>query len=149
MSKQAADGAVMVLTTLADDERAEELARMIVNERLAACVHVQGRGVSFYRWKDSVERDAERQLIIKTTRQKVPALRERLATLHPYELPEFLVVSVEEASAEYLGGSGSKRAERAPVPRGCGRSPFRGRLLAADVRPPGSVDGRWLPVAGD
>jgi periplasmic divalent cation tolerance protein len=101
--KQAVDGVVMVLTTLADDERAEELARMLVNERLAACVHVQAAGVSFYRWKGSVERDVERQLIIKTTRQKVAPLRERLATLHPYELPEFIVVSVAEASAEYLG----------------------------------------------
>jgi len=93
----------MVLTTLTDDERAEEFARIIVNERLAACVHVQAAGASFYRWKGSVERDVERQLIIKTTRQKVGALRERLATLHPYELPEFMVVSVAEGSAEYLG----------------------------------------------
>jgi periplasmic divalent cation tolerance protein len=92
---------VVVLTTVADNEQAESLARQMVDERLAACVNVHPAMVSFYRWKGQVERDAERQMVIKTTRDRVPALEARLRALHPYELPEFLVVSVEHGSAAY------------------------------------------------
>jgi periplasmic divalent cation tolerance protein len=93
---------VLVLTTAPDDERAEAWARTLVEERLAACVNVLGPMVSFYRWKDALERDAERQLVIKTTRRRVPALRRRLKQLHSYELPEFVVLNADEASDEYL-----------------------------------------------
>jgi len=94
--------AVLVLTTVGDNEQAEELARSLVEERLAACVNVHGPMTSFYRWKGAVERDAERQLVIKTTRDRLPALEIRLKALHGYELPEFLVLTVEGGSAEYL-----------------------------------------------
>ena len=59
---------VLVLTTVADDERADWIARALVDERLAACVNLHGPMTSVYRWKGAVERDAERQLVIKTTR---------------------------------------------------------------------------------
>ena len=93
---------VIVLTTAPDDERAETWARTIVEERLAACVNIHGPMTSFYRWKGVVERDAERQVVIKTTRERVSALRARLAELHSYELPEFVVLTVDEGSEEYL-----------------------------------------------
>ena len=93
---------VIVLTTVADDERAEPLARRLVDERLAACVNLHPPMVSMYRWQGRVERDGERQLVIKTTRDRVPALEARLIQLHSYELPEFLVVSADEGSAAYL-----------------------------------------------
>jgi periplasmic divalent cation tolerance protein len=94
---------VLVLTTVADGERAEWIARALVNERLAACVNVHGSMASFYRWKGAVEREAERQLVIKTTRERLPALEARLKALHGYELPEFVVVPIESGSAAYLG----------------------------------------------
>jgi len=93
---------VIVLTTMPDDARADELARTLVDERLAACVNVHGPMMSTYRWKGKVERDAERQLVIKTTRDRVSALETRLRALHPYELPEFIVISVESGSDAYL-----------------------------------------------
>jgi periplasmic divalent cation tolerance protein len=94
---------VLVLTTVSDDERADSIARALVDERLAACVNLHGSMTSFYRWKGIVERDAERQLVIKTTRERLPALEARLKALHSYELPEFLVVAVDAGSAAYLG----------------------------------------------
>ena len=94
---------VLVLTTVSDDERADSIARALVDERLAACVNLHGPMTSFYRWKGTVERDAERQLVIKTTRERLPALEVRLKALHSYELPEFLVIAVDGGSAEYLG----------------------------------------------
>jgi periplasmic divalent cation tolerance protein len=97
-----ATDAVIVLTTAPDDERAEAWARTLVEERLAACVNVHGPMISFYRWKGVVERDAERQLVIKTTRERVIALRVRLTELHSYEVPEFVVLTVDDGSDEYL-----------------------------------------------
>ncbi len=93
---------VLVLTTVADDDRAELLARALVEERIAACVNLHAPMVSFYRWRGGVERDAERQLVIKTTRDLVPALRARVNELHSYELPEFLVLTVSDGSTDYL-----------------------------------------------
>ena len=58
--------------------RADELAAALVGERLAACVNVHGPMVSTYRWKGAVEREAERQIVIKTTRARLPALEARL-----------------------------------------------------------------------
>ncbi len=95
---------VVVLTTMPDDQRTDELARTLVDERLAACVNVHAPMTSVYRWKDRVAQDPERQLVIKTTRDRLAALESRLRALHPYELPEFVVVPVEIESslAEYV-----------------------------------------------
>lgn len=94
--------AVIVLTTWPAARDADELARTLVGERLAACVNVLGDMRSTYRWKDAVEAEAERQLIIKTTSRQLRALQQRLSALHPYELPEFLVLPVAGASEAYL-----------------------------------------------
>ena len=98
----AVDNIVIVLTTAPDDENAETWARVLVEERLAACVNVHRSMISFYRWKGVVEREAERQMVIKTTRERVPALRARLRELHSYEVPEFVVLAVQDGSDEYL-----------------------------------------------
>ena len=82
---------VIVMTTMGETG-ADELARTLVDERLAACVNVHGPMTSTYRWKGAVEREAERQLIIKTTSDRLAALEKRLKEIHPYELPEFIVV---------------------------------------------------------
>ena len=93
---------VIVLTTAPADEGAEQLARQLVDERLAACANVYPPMVSVYRWKGQVDRDAERQIVIKTTRDRVAALEARLKELHSYELPEFVVLSVESGSDAYV-----------------------------------------------
>ena len=91
--------AVVVLTTLPADADATILARTLVEERLAACVNVLPAMTSFYRWKGAVETDREQQLVIKTSATRVEALQARLAQLHPYELPELLVLSARGSSA--------------------------------------------------
>ena len=96
---------VLVLSTAPaapGDDTAEQIARTLIDERLAACVNIQAPMVSIYRWKGAVERDSERQLVIKTTRNTLPALEKRLRELHPYELPEFIVVAASGGSAVYL-----------------------------------------------
>jgi periplasmic divalent cation tolerance protein len=95
---------IVVLTTISD-ARADEVASLLVGERLAACVNVHAPMQSTYRWKGTVEREAERQLVIKTTASRLDPLRARLKEIHPYELPEFFVVrpeTVESAYAEWV-----------------------------------------------
>jgi periplasmic divalent cation tolerance protein len=93
---------VLVLTTVPEGSLGEEMASVLVAERLAACVNVYPPMTSFYRWKDAVQRDAECQLVIKTTDDRVPAVRARVTELHSYELPEFLVVDASGGSNAYL-----------------------------------------------
>ena len=96
------DDVVVVLTTVPTGSKGDEIGRTLVEERLAACVNVLAPMTSIYRWRGAVERESEQQLIIKTTRTRVPALQARLAALHPYELPEFVVVAGADSSAPYL-----------------------------------------------
>ena len=93
---------VLILTTFPDDQRAETTARTLVEERLAACVNLHGPMLSIYQWKGSVQRDVERQVVIKTMRWRVPAVEARVRALHSYELPEFLVLPIEGGGDAYL-----------------------------------------------
>jgi len=93
---------VLVLTTLPADADAAVFARTLVSERLAACVNLLAPMESVYRWEGDVQRDAERQLIMKTTRARVDALWQRVRELHPYEVPEFLVLPIADGSDAYL-----------------------------------------------
>lgn len=102
---------VLVLTTVSDSSSAEDLARALIEERLAACVNIQAPMTSFYRWKGCVERDRERQVVIKTTRNRLGAIEERLAALHSYELPELIVVPVAGGSDRYLDWVRSETAD--------------------------------------
>lgn len=93
---------VLVWTTWSADDDASQFAEALVVERLAACVVVQPVMTSVYRWKENVEQDRERQIVIKTTADKVSALQARMRELHPYDLPECLVTPVTGGSPEYL-----------------------------------------------
>jgi len=103
-----ADSAIaIVLTTIGADADAASLARTLVEERLAACVNVLPPMTSFYRWKGAVEEDREQQLVIKTTSDRTAAVGARLRQLHPYELPEFVVLNAtaSQAYAAWVGES--------------------------------------------
>ena len=99
---------VLILTTVPDDASGETLARTLVEERLAACVNLHGPMTSLYRWNGVVEREAERQLIIKTTSDRIPAVEARVRQLHSYDVPEFLVVPVATGGATYLSWVGEQ-----------------------------------------
>jgi periplasmic divalent cation tolerance protein len=92
----------VVLTTIAAREDALALARTIVNERLAACVNVLPQMTSVYRWKGAIEEEAEHQVVIKTASDRLPALEARLKQLHPYEVPEFVVLEAADRENPYL-----------------------------------------------
>ena len=93
---------VLALTTVPDDASAEAIARTLVEERLAACVNLLPPMISIYSWQGAVERQAERQLVMKTTRARMAALEARLKQLHSYELPELIVLPVDGGGSDYL-----------------------------------------------
>jgi periplasmic divalent cation tolerance protein len=93
---------VLVMTTLPGDADALAFGRSLVEERLAACVNLLPPMQSVYRWEGHIEQEAERQLIIKTTRDRTLALWDRVRELHPYEVPEFVVVPIVDGNDAYL-----------------------------------------------
>ena len=92
---------VLVLTTVGATFDPAPLATHLVEKRLAACVNVIPQIYSVYRWKDAIERDSEHLLLIKTIDNKVDALREALFAMHPYEVPEFVVLTIDKLSDAY------------------------------------------------
>ena len=98
MTIDLADVAV-VLTTIGAEADAVAIARTLVEERLAACVNVLPPMQSVYRWHDAVQLEREQQLVIKAAPANLAALEARLHQLHPYELPEFLVLGAEGSVA--------------------------------------------------
>ncbi len=93
---------VLALTTVPTAEVGQSLGRSLVEERLAACVNILPPMTSVYWWNGELQQDVEHLLIVKTARDRVEALQERISQLHPYDLPEFIVVSVADGSARYL-----------------------------------------------
>jgi periplasmic divalent cation tolerance protein len=94
--------ALVVLVTTPSAELAAGLARTLVEERLAACGNVLPGVRSLYRWEGEVHDDTEALLVLKTSRARFEALRERVLSLHPYDVPEVLALPVEAGSAPYL-----------------------------------------------
>jgi periplasmic divalent cation tolerance protein len=93
---------VLVVTTWPADRDPAPFALALVEERLAACVSVLGEMESTYRWAGRVQTATERQLVIKTVAERVPALEARLRALHPYDVPEFLVIPTSGGSTAYV-----------------------------------------------
>ncbi|MFH1686561.1 MAG: divalent-cation tolerance protein CutA [bacterium] len=73
-----------------------------MTERLVACCNIIPGMESFYWWNDQVLDDQEALLLVKTTRQKFPALQEYVENHHPYEIPELLAIPVSEGLPDYL-----------------------------------------------
>ena len=94
--------AILVFTTVADRDAASALAELLVEARLAACVHIVPGIRSVYRWQGRVHRDNEVQLVIKSGVSCFDAVAALLREHHPYELPEILSVRVDRGSQEYL-----------------------------------------------
>ena len=93
---------VIVLSTFPTDHDPLALARTLVEEQLVACVNILPAMHSVYRWDGKVEQASEHQLVMKTTRERVEALKARLGDLHPYDVPELLVLPVEDGGEPYL-----------------------------------------------
>lgn len=92
----------VILSTVGSDAQAEEIARALVDERLAACVNIVGGVCSVYRWKEETVREGETLLVVKTLAAREPAVRRRIRELHTYETPEILALGVTDGDPDYL-----------------------------------------------
>jgi periplasmic divalent cation tolerance protein len=91
----------IVLTTIDNADAAARLARTLVELRLAACVNLVDTA-SVYRWQGKVESAEEILLVIKTSTERISELKDRLPQLHPYDVPELIVLPVTDGAASYL-----------------------------------------------
>jgi periplasmic divalent cation tolerance protein len=102
----------VVLVTAPDADVAERIVRTLVDEELAACGNIVPGVVSVYRWGGAVQREDEVLIVLKTTRARAPDIVARVPALHPYDVPEVLVVPVSDGFAPYMrwvaAGSGSR-----------------------------------------
>jgi len=95
-------GSARVLLTTAPPDSAGTIARTLVGERLAACVTLLPGVRSVYRWKDALHDEPETVLLIKTTEDRLQNLSTRYEALHPYDVPEILILEPTGGSAAYL-----------------------------------------------
>ena len=93
---------VQVLTTVANREEAESIARALVEQRLAACVQILGPITSVYRWKGEVETAEEWQCLIKTRRGLYPEVERAIRLRHSYEVPEIIATPIVAGNDDYL-----------------------------------------------
>lgn len=93
---------VIAFCTCPDPGSAARIAAALVEERLAACVNRLSGVASTYRWQGRIEQADEVLLLIKTTAGRLSDLRQRLPQLHPYELPELVVVEATGGLPAYL-----------------------------------------------
>ena len=102
MTDPALADCVLVFVTIPDDLDADGFAAGLVTAGVAACVNVLAPMRSTYRWEGQLETESERQVVIKTTNAGVPALWQRVRDLHPYDVPEFIVVPIIDGNEAYL-----------------------------------------------
>jgi periplasmic divalent cation tolerance protein len=97
-----ATACVLAVTTAPSDEEGRRIVRVLVERRIIACGTVLPGATSIYRWKGAVEEAREAVVLMKTTEARVSALRDALPALHPYDVPELIVVPVTGGHAPYL-----------------------------------------------
>ncbi len=91
----------IITTTVATEAQAQSLAQTVVSEHLVACAQIEGPLESIYHWDGKLDRSIEWRLVLKTTVGREPQLRQRVLELHPYEVPEWLVVVTQPRSTRY------------------------------------------------
>ncbi len=93
---------LQVFVTIDSQEKAENIAKSIVEMKLAACAQVSGPIKSFYWWQGKVEHSDEWYIILKTTDEKFDQLEKTIKELHPYKVPEIIAHEIINANKDYL-----------------------------------------------
>ncbi len=99
---------LLVITTLPDPDMAEDLARILIEGRFAACVNILAPCRSVYRWQGLVQASLEVPLLIKTSAERYDALEAEIRKRHPYELPEIVAVPFAAGLPGYLAWVGAE-----------------------------------------
>ena len=110
MGENAIGEYVVIFCTAAPNE-ADRISATLVEERLAACVDIASVR-SCYRWEGKVARDTEELMIIKTERRMVEQIMKRLPQMHSYNVPEIIVLPIQEGFGPYLDWISGSIAEK-------------------------------------
>ncbi len=105
---------ILIITHLPDKESAHLLSQQLVQMRLAACVSILAECTSVYRWEDNIETANEIPVLIKTQAQHYSQVERIITTLHPYELPEVIAVSVDKGLPAYLKWLANETSDSKP-----------------------------------
>ena len=97
-----AEDAAIVFTTFPDQETARRIVRTLVEERLIACGNLVPGVESIYRWKGAIETSSEIFAVLKTERSRYVLLEKRLRELHPYDVPECVIIRITDGLPDYL-----------------------------------------------
>ncbi len=93
---------VLVITNFPDKKTASALAEALIEQRVAACVNMLSPCTSVYRWQDKIESAEEIPMLIKTQRQHYERVEQLIKIMHPYELPEVIMVPITRGLPAYL-----------------------------------------------
>ncbi|WP_315764678.1 divalent-cation tolerance protein CutA [Sphingomonas sp. Y38-1Y] len=95
----------LLQVTFGTADEAEAVARVVIEERLAACANVMASCTSIYRWRDTVETEVETPVLFKTSMEQALALRDRIVELHSYDLPMIVLwpAAATEDGARWIG----------------------------------------------
>ena len=96
------DHVIIFCTCPDDDNHAKQLAEQLVSSRLAACVNIIPNVQSVYTWQGEIAHDSEKLLLIKSRRDRYPLIEEKIKSIHPYELPEIIMVTLDAGLPDYL-----------------------------------------------
>lgn len=94
--------AKLMYCTIENIIEARKLAKIILQEKLVACVNIIPAVESMYRWKGKIETENEVALFIKTVEEKIAPAIKRIQELHSYDVPEIIVLPIEDGLKEYL-----------------------------------------------
>jgi periplasmic divalent cation tolerance protein len=97
-----ADTILLALTTFPDRETAQRISTQLVTEKFAACANLLPSIESIYRWKEKIETGNETLVFFKLSEDRQSAFQEKLRSLHPYEVPEIIMVPISNGLPEYL-----------------------------------------------
>jgi len=92
----------IILCTCPNKKTAEDLASLLIKQKLAACINIIPGITSVYEWQGKIETSQEHLMLIKSHTNKYEAIESTIKTIHPYELPEIIAVPIERGHPDYL-----------------------------------------------
>ncbi|MDI6745261.1 MAG: divalent-cation tolerance protein CutA [Thermodesulfovibrionales bacterium] len=93
---------IVVFITASNENEAANIARALVEGRLAACVNIVGNLRSIYSWQGKVEDESEVLMIVKTRKKLFHSLSQKVREMHSYSVPEIIALPIVEGSEDYL-----------------------------------------------
>ena len=92
----------LLVLIAAPESESEKIAKILVKEGMAACVSIVNGIQSIYNWKGQIEKDAEDLLLVKTRAEHLENLTQKVLSIHSYEVPEVIAISLEAGATPYL-----------------------------------------------